>query len=394
MRPQQSEAVILGLDHVQVAIPQEGEQQATAFYGDVLGLVKIAKPETLASRGGAWYRCGVQELHLGLTDDFQPQRKGHPALLITDLAAMRARLEAARAPIAFDAPIPGYDRFFTTDPFGNRLEFLQRVATTSGQGDAAAIKARVQAAFGPAAEGYVTSATHRAGPDLAQLVEWTAPQLTDVALDVSTGGGHTALALAPHVARVVASDLTPRMLATARSFITQQGVQNVEYVISDAEALPFLDATFDLVTVRIAPHHYADVAQATGEMARVLKPGGRLMLIDNIAPEDPQLDAAINAWDKRRDPSHVREYTVNEWLALLANAGLSVTRYATDRRTHEFAPWVERMRLPAAERASLEADMLAAPPTVRDYFAVVAQDGRVIAFTSDFLLALAIKPAS
>ena len=397
MRSQHGEALFLGLDHVQVAVPRDGEERAKAFYGDALGLTEIPKPAALAPRGGAWYRCGAQALHIGLTDDFQPQRKGHPALLVADLAEARARLSAAGAQITTDAALPGYDRFYATDPFGNRLEFLQRLASAPiapVEGEAAAIKARVQAAFGSVAEAYVSSAVHRAGADLARLVEWAQPQPGDVALDVSTGGGHTALALAPQVARVVASDLTPRMLAAAREYITGQGGANVEYVIADAEALPFLDATFDLVTVRIAPHHYADVAQATREMARVLRPGGRLLLIDNIAPEDPQLDITINDWEKRRDPSHVREYTVGEWLTLLASAGLTVTRYETDRRVHEFAPWMERMRVPADVHASLEADILAAQPAIRNYFEIVEQDGRVVSFTSDYLLALAIKPAA
>ncbi len=128
----------------------------------------------------------------------------------------------------------------------------------------------------------------------------------DRALDISTGGGHTALAIAPHVHSVAVTDLTPRMLATARTFLTEQGVSNATYVIADAERLPFLDASFDLVTVRIAPHHYADAPRAAREMARVLTPGGRLLFIDNIAPEDPELDRLMNDWERRRDPSHVR----------------------------------------------------------------------------------------
>ncbi|HLY30904.1 MAG TPA: hypothetical protein VKQ36_07735, partial [Ktedonobacterales bacterium] len=88
--------LIVGLDHVQVVVPHAEEARAKAFYGGVLGLVEIPKPETLAGRGGAWYRCGAslaQQLHLGLSDSVQPQRKAHPAFLTRDLAAMRAGLE-------------------------------------------------------------------------------------------------------------------------------------------------------------------------------------------------------------------------------------------------------------------------------------------------------------
>src|SRR5262249_10956986 len=186
-------------------------------------------------------------------------------------------------------------------PFGNRLEFLQRVAGTEATRDEEeAIKDRVREIFGRAAEAYVTSPAHAAGSDLRRLLELAAPATTDIALDISTGGGHTALALAPYVARVVASDLTPQMLAAAQRFLTAQGATTADYVVADAERLPFLAESFSLVTVRIAPHHYADVRAAVREMARVLAPGGRLIVIDNIAPEDPTLDRYVNEWDKRR----------------------------------------------------------------------------------------------
>jgi len=393
----ETEVTILGIDHVQVAIPADGEARARAFYGEALGLREIAKPEGLAGRGGAWFACGAQGLHLGIDLHFAAQRKGHPALLVADLAAMRARLAAHGAPIAEDAPLPGFARCFTSDPFGNRLELLRRVAETpegETEADAAGeIKGRVREMFGRTAEAYVASETHAKGADLALLLDWAAPKPTDRALDVSTGGGHTALALAPHVARVTASDLTPRMLAAARDFLTAQGVANAEYVVADAERLPFLGASFELVTVRIAPHHYADVRLATREMARVLVPGGRLVVIDNIAPADPELDAYVNKWDAWRDPSHVREHTAAEWRGFLTGAGLRVERLETRRKAHPFAAWVERSQMPPAERAALEADMLAAPRRVRDHFEVIERDGRVASWTTDYLIALATRPA-
>lgn len=380
---------VLGFDHVQVTAPREREAEAIAFYRDVLGLREIPKPEALAGRGGAWYVCGDLQLHLGLEDTFRPQAKAHPAFRVTDLAAMRQRLEAAGAPIAVDVQLPGCERFETRDPFGNRLEFMQILddAARTGEG----VKELVREQFGRAAEGYVTSPTHASGDDLARLVELATPRDTDVALDVSTGGGHTALAVAPHVARVIASDLTPRMLAAARRFIQSRGQRNVEFVVADAERLPFLNETFDLVTVRIAPHHYADIRAAVTEMARVLVPGGRLVVIDNIAPDDPTLDAAVNDWDKRRDPSHVREYTAAEWRAFLDAAGLRVTHEEIARKTHPFAGWVERMQMPAEARAALEGDMLAAPAPVREHFQIVARDGHVESWSSDFLIARATK---
>lgn len=387
-------AQIVGFDHVQVTAPRAEEARAKQFYGETLGLAETPKPAALAGRGGAWYRCGDLHVHLGLEDDFQPSRKGHPAFLVRDLAAMRARLEAAGAPIKVDAQIPGYQRFETRDPFGNRLEFMQRLAGPRSDGRAGEqIKARAREQFGATAEAYVASPGHASGDDLARLIELADPRESEHALDVSTGGGHVALALASRVQRVVASDLTPLMLAAARRHISERGATNVEYVVADAEQLPFLDGAFDLVTVRIAPHHYADIQAAVREMARVLVNGGRLVVIDNIAPEDSTLDAAMNDWERRRDPSHVRAYTATEWRAFVEAAGLRVTQSETARKTHAFAPWVERMRMPAEARASLEADMVAAPASVREAFAVVVADGRVQSWSSDFILLRAEKEA-
>jgi SAM-dependent methyltransferase len=145
--------------------------------------------------------------------------------------------------------------------------------------------------------------------------------------------------------------------------------------------------------VRIAPHHYADVPRAVREMARVLRLGGRLVVIDNIAPEDDALDALANAWEKRRDPSHVREYKASEWRAFVEAAGLRVTEFETGTKSHDFAPWVERVRMPAAERAALEAEMLSAAPAVREYFGIVEDGGHVARWTSEYVVARAVKDA-
>src|SRR5262249_17482018 len=141
---------------------------------------------------------------------------------------------------------------------------------------------------GAAADAYVASATHVGGDDLDQLVAWAEGGPEKIALDVATGAGHTALALAPHYGRVVASDLTDRMLETAAAFLGAQGARNVEFRRADAEDLPFADASFDLVSCRIAPHHFDDVAKFVGEAARVLRPGGIFLLEDSVAPPDPE----------------------------------------------------------------------------------------------------------
>jgi catechol 2,3-dioxygenase-like lactoylglutathione lyase family enzyme len=121
--------VFEGLHHVQLAMPRGEEQAARRFFAGVLGMAEIGKPPVLAARGGAWFRSGSLELHLGVEDDFRPARKGHPGILVTDLDELVRRLRAAGQDVTWDADFPGFRRVYAHDPFGNRLEFLQRSAS-------------------------------------------------------------------------------------------------------------------------------------------------------------------------------------------------------------------------------------------------------------------------
>ena len=118
---------IVGLDHLQLAIPVGAEAKARSFYGGILGLTELAKPPNLAARGGLWFALGTQQLHLGVEADFRPAKKAHPAFLARDLVRLRARLEQEGFQPYEDEPLAGYSRFYVADPFGNRLEFLQPV---------------------------------------------------------------------------------------------------------------------------------------------------------------------------------------------------------------------------------------------------------------------------
>src|SRR3954452_15089804 len=109
---------ILGIDHVQVAAPVGCEQAARAFYGGILGLDELPKPELLAAGGGCWFRAGAQELHVGVEDPFAPSRKAHPGLVVTDLGALASRLRGEGIDVAYDETIPGTERFDAADPFG------------------------------------------------------------------------------------------------------------------------------------------------------------------------------------------------------------------------------------------------------------------------------------
>ena len=115
---------LLGIAHVQLAIPPGDEDEARRFYGDLLGLRELPKPESLRDRGGVWFQAGMQEIHCGIETPVAPTRR-HPAFLVDNLDALKATLEANNIPTETDRQLPGYRRFYATDPFGNRLEFLE-----------------------------------------------------------------------------------------------------------------------------------------------------------------------------------------------------------------------------------------------------------------------------
>lgn len=118
---------VLALDHVQMAMPGGAEDRAVAFYEGLLGLPQVAKPAHLAARGGCWFEDGDVKLHLGVDPDFRPARKAHAALLVDDLATLVASLRSADVPVSEGAPLEGYDRVDVEDPFGNRIELLERI---------------------------------------------------------------------------------------------------------------------------------------------------------------------------------------------------------------------------------------------------------------------------
>jgi ubiquinone/menaquinone biosynthesis C-methylase UbiE len=178
--------------------------------------------------------------------------------------------------------------------------------------------------FGERAALYTTSATHKDPRILQRVVELSVPQAHWSALDIATGTGHVALALAPHVASVIGIDLTPQMLAEADRLRSERGVTNVAFQTGDVHHLPFSEASFDLITCRRAAHHFSDIRRALGEMQRVLRHEGRLVIDDRSVPEDDFVDGCMNALDRLHDESHVREYRPSAWRRMLAAAGFVV----------------------------------------------------------------------
>jgi catechol 2,3-dioxygenase-like lactoylglutathione lyase family enzyme len=116
------------IDHVQLAMPAGGEDRASAFYETLLGIPRVAKPAHLARRGGCWFETGTVRIHLGVEADFRPARKAHPALVVDGLSAVVDRLAEAGVPVTSDEPLAGYERIYVDDPFGNRIELMERTS--------------------------------------------------------------------------------------------------------------------------------------------------------------------------------------------------------------------------------------------------------------------------
>lgn len=205
----------------------------------------------------------------------------------------------------------------------------------------------VRAQFGKTAAAYVSSATHASGEDLERLITVAAPRSHERALDLGCGVGHTLRPIAPLVAFAVGADATLEMMQAGwRAGVVS--APNAAFAQTDATALPFSDATFDLVTCRLAAHHFSNAPSAFREVARVLRAGGRFVLVDNYAPDDPALDAFINELETLRDTSHVRNHTVQGWGALLEDAGLRAS-VESDLLTTKITTqnWLERSQTPS-----------------------------------------------
>ncbi|MEP7032244.1 MAG: methyltransferase domain-containing protein, partial [Pseudolabrys sp.] len=202
-------------------------------------------------------------------------------------------------------------------------------------------KTLVQEQFGKTAAHYLTSKPHALGKSLERLVDLTKPQKNWRVLDVATGGGHVAYVFAPHVERVWATDITQEMLDQVKAEASKRGLTNVRTTYAKAEALPFEDDSFDLVTCRIAPHHFDSIPEFIAEVHRVLKPTGQFALVDNVVPAGAVGDY-INAFERLRDPSHLRAWTMDEWRDALKAKGFAIGHEEQIYKQMEFKSWAQR----------------------------------------------------
>jgi ubiquinone/menaquinone biosynthesis C-methylase UbiE len=232
--------------------------------------------------------------------------------------------------------------------------------------DSDSLHAKLQQQFAPHAQNYVNSPVHATSYSLSRLLELVHPASGKLALDIATGGGHVALGMVKGGAVTVVTDLLPEMLQAARTHIEANGGTTARhYSLTDGGHIPFADNQFDIVTCRIAPHHFPDVAQFVKECARVVKSGGVVGIVDQIAPlEKPDADY-VNAFEKLRDPSHVWEYPQADWEWFYESAGLTITHTEVCQNRLEFGWWVRQQKVPSDRVTRLEVMLRQAPDAVK-----------------------------
>lgn len=235
----------------------------------------------------------------------------------------------------------------------------------------------VKASFGPNAQKYADSKIFASGKSLERMLEVVAPRPHWLALDIATGGGHNALAISKHVGRAIATDITPQMVRAARSMIGGGGQTNVDYAEADAQSLPFAGGGFDLVSCRIAPHHFPDVPGFVRECARAVKPGGIIAIIDGATPDDPFTRRYLNAYEKLRDPSHVWQYSANDWRRFFEESRLSIMLVEQFVKRHEFTDYCDRMNVSEVNRQRLRAMLVQAPRGAKEAYQIVQQGAQL-----------------
>lgn len=251
----------------------------------------------------------------------------------------------------------------------------------------------VAAQYAPRAQEYLHSITHSSGADLDQVEAALRGRATARVLDLGCGGGHITYRAAPHVAAVVACDVTSTMLALVAETAAARGYANVTTQQAAAENLPFESASFDVVLARYTSHHWDDLDAGLREARRVLKPDGIAIFIDVVAPGTALLDTHLQTLELLRDGSHVRNYSTPEWIAALTRAGFALESL-TPRKLHlAFDAWVARTQTRAEHIAAIRSLQGAAPASVQTYFATAA-DGSFDLDTLTLTASVSTRPAA
>jgi ubiquinone/menaquinone biosynthesis C-methylase UbiE len=240
-------------------------------------------------------------------------------------------------------------------------------------------------------DNYATSNVHKFGPSLAKLIALARPNEHDVCLDIGTGAGHTAAALAQHAKKVYGLDPSEGMRKAAQA--SYGHLTNLEFVPGSSEETDFPDNTFDIITARHTLHHHPSMPRTLEEIKRVLKPNGRLVIVDEITPNE-QVNDWYHSLEVTRDPTHLRAYYVEEWKAFIKEAGLTWVLGDTDTvYPLEVESWISRMQ-PSAEQAEKVRQLFRnADLETQKIFNIVYKDDNAVTFDMPMLVMLAVKSA-
>jgi SAM-dependent methyltransferase len=223
------------------------------------------------------------------------------------------------------------------------------------------------------ARDYVASAVHSAGADLDQIAMELQTWKPSRVLDLGCGGGHVSYCAAPFVTEVVACDVTQSMLDAVATTAAERELSNIATQLAPAEKLPFDDGYFDTVLCRFTAHHWQDMEQGLREARRVLKPNGRSIFIDSVVSPDRTLDTHMQAVELLRDASHVRNYSVAEWVSALGRSNFAIDSLTIRTLRMEFAVWTARTRTPAVHAEAIRSMQVTAPAAVREHFRIDAE---------------------
>jgi ubiquinone/menaquinone biosynthesis C-methylase UbiE len=251
-------------------------------------------------------------------------------------------------------------------------------------------KGPIERFFGAHAQEYSKSRGHAHGTDLASLLAALDPKPGDVALDVATGTGFTAVAIAPLVGRVTGIDVTSEMLEEAKRLSSSKGLANTTFELGDALDIRASDGSFDIVTTRRATHHFADVPRFIQEAKRVLKPGGRLGVADMSPPEGAE--AFSNTIEKLRDCSHVEAFTPGKWRSMISAAGLEIRFSQVLDEQVSFEKWLDPVGLGGPEEKSVRRAWGDADRIIRTLLHAVFEKGTINRWTKSRVVLVASKP--
>lgn len=207
--------------------------------------------------------------------------------------------------------------------------------------------------FGPRAANYRKSSVHGNPIDLERMTRLLNLSPEEMVLDVATGGGHTAVQLAPWAKKVVATDITKEMLAQAQKLAWQNNIENIEFKLEDVHNMNLADNSFDVVVSRFAVHHFADVNRSLQEMCRVLKPGGKLYILDCSVADGDESEEVYNKIELLRDSSHVCSYSPRQWKAILSPLALEIMQINFLADKYELPDWFDRMDTPDFKRREI-----------------------------------------